>query len=197
MTFDFAVAQNRIVPADSNRGSLNSAALSGELLLNGKRIPPRYDINRIELLIDGDSRTATVQGGRYYVDGLQPGLHKVAIDSRYLPIELMPKVDQSFWVRLESSAATEVPLALEVRFAIAGRVQDVNGLNKINERMLILDERGRTVGEVYTDQYGLYRADNLAPGIYTVAVERDGGFVADIEITISDDFLFEQDLVVP
>jgi len=38
---------------------------------------------------------------------------------------------------------------------------------------------------------------NSALGIYTVAVERDGGFVVDIEITISDDFLFEQDLVVP
>jgi hypothetical protein len=197
MTLDFAVAQNKIVPADTAWGSFESAALTGELLMGDKRISSDYKIDKIELLIDGDSRTATVAGGRYYVDGLQAGLHKVSIDSRHLPIELMPKVDQSFWVRLDNAAATEVPLALEARFAIAGRVQNSAGEFSVGERLVIINDNDRIVGEAYSDQFGFYRADNLAPGEYRVYVERVGNKVAQRQVTITNEFLFEQDLIIP
>lgn len=197
VTFDFAVAQKRIVPADSSSAATQSAALTGNLMLGNEKIPSRYDIDRIELLIDGDTYTARVQGGRYYIEGLQPGLHKVAIDARYLPMELSPLADQSFWVRLEKSAATEVPLGLEVKFSIAGRVQDANGVNLPYQRLLILDNTGQIVGEVYTDQFGLYRTNNVAPGSYKVMADRNGDGDAVIEVVVSDSYLFEQNLVIP
>ena len=197
MTLDFAVAQNRIVPADSSWGSMGSSAITGELLIGGERIKPSAGITQIELIVDGDNYTATVQGGRYYLDGLQPGLRKVSIDTRYLPIELMPGANQNFWIRLERSAATEVPLVLEVRYAIAGRVKNVNGENQVEQRLTILNEAGRQVAQVYTDLYGLYRADNLAPGNYYVTVEKDGETVAATEVQVIDEFLFGQDLIVP
>lgn len=197
MTLDFAVAQRRLVPADSSWGSLNSAALTGEVLLAGRRITAGDGIERIELIIDGDSCTALVEGGRYYLDGLEPGLHKISVDTRHLPIELMPGDNQDYWVRLEAGASTEVPLLLEARYAIAGRVRNVDGDNVVGMRLGILNKAGRRVGEIYTDQYGLYRADALGPGTYYVIAEENGERLSAIEVEIIDAFLFEQDLLVP
>ncbi|MBT8145540.1 MAG: carboxypeptidase-like regulatory domain-containing protein, partial [Gammaproteobacteria bacterium] len=197
MTLDFAVTQNRIVPADSNWGSFESAALTGEILLGDRRITGSDGISQIELIIDGDSYTALVQGGRYYIDGLQPGLHKITLDSRFLPIELMPGDNQDYWVRLEAAAATEVPLMLEARYAIAGRVRNVDGDNVVGLQLDILNDSGRKVGEAYTDQYGLYRADSLAPGKYYVIAQQNGERLSAIEVEVTDAFLFEQDLLVP
>ncbi len=197
VTFDFAVAQKRIVPADSSSAATQSAALTGNLMLGDAKIPAKYDIERIDLLIDGDSHTARVQGGRYYVEGLQPGMHKVGIDARYLPMELSPLENQSFWVRLEKSAATEVPLGLEVKYSIAGRVRDSDGINLAYQRLLIIDSNQQLVGEVYTDQFGLYRSNNLAPGSYKILADRNGDGDAEIEVVVSDSYLFEQNLVIP
>jgi hypothetical protein len=197
MTLDFAVAQNRIVPADSSWGSFDSAALTGEVLLGGRRVSDSDGVEQIELIIDGDSHTAIVQGGRYYLDGLEPGLHKLSIDSRFLPIELMPGANQDYWVRLEAAAATEVPLLLEARYAIAGRVRNVAGDNVVGLQLSVLNDSGRKVGEAYTDQYGLYRADSLAPGKYYVIAEENGERLSAIEVEVTDSFLFEQDLLVP
>lgn len=197
MTLDFAVAQNRIIPADSNWGSFESAALSGEVMLGDRRVVAGDNIDQIELIIDGNSYTALVQGGRYYIDGLEPGLHKISMDSRFLPIELMPGDNQDYWVRLEAAAATEVPLKLEARYAIAGRVRNVDGENVVGLQLIILNDSGRKVGEAYTDQYGLYRADSLAPGEYYVVAQENGERLSAIEVEIADAFLFEQDLLVP
>ncbi|NKB31724.1 MAG: hypothetical protein GKR91_01325 [Pseudomonadales bacterium] len=197
VTFDFAVAQNRIVPADSSSAATTDAALTGELLLGGEKISSDYDIDRIELLINGNTYTAKVQAGRYYIEGLNPGLHKISIDSRYLPMELSPKVDQNFWVRLDKSAATEVPLNLEVKYSVAGRVRDEEGTNLVNERLIVLNSELQPVGEIYTDQFGLYRTDNFAPGRYHIVVSRAGENVSSIELEITDSYMFEQNLIVP
>lgn len=196
VTFDFAVAQKRIVAADSGSSATQSAALTGNLMLGDSKIPAKYDIDRIELLIDGDTYTAKVQGGRYYIEGLQPGLHKVAIDANFLPMELSPLEGQSFWVRLEKSAATEVPLGLEVKYSIAGRVRDANGENVAYQRLVILDDAHNVLSEIYTDQFGLYRTNNLEPGTYTVFADRNGDGDAVLEVVVSDSYLFEQNLTV-
>lgn len=197
LTLDFAMAQNRLVPADSQAGSLSTAALTGNLLLSDERISSDYEVDKIELLIDGDTYTANVQGGRYYIDGLEPGMHKVSIDSRHLPMELSPKQNQSFWVRLDKSAATEVPLILEEKYSIAGRVKDSEGNNMQGERLLVLDQQMQLISTAYTDQFGLYRTENLAPGEYIIVVDRNGENISAIEVAIKNAYLFEQDLAVP
>ncbi len=197
MTLDFAVAQQRIVPADSGWGRFDSGALTGEVLLDGRRVTRADAIERIELIIDGDSRTAQVQGGRYYIDGLAPGLHKVSVDSRHLPIQLMPGANQDYWIRLEAAAATEMPVHLEARFAIAGRVRDANGDNVTGQGLLIINAAGQEVGEAYTDRFGLYRTGALPPGSYVVVADQDGQRLSSIDVEVIDSFLFEQDLVVP
>lgn len=124
-------------------------------------------------------------------------MHKVSIDSRYLPMELSPKLNQSFWVRLDKSAATEVPLVLEEKYSVAGRVKDTEGNNMQGERLLILDKQMQLVSTAYTDQFGLYRTENLAPGEYMIVVDREGEKVSAIEVAVENAYLFEQDLAVP
>jgi hypothetical protein len=194
LTFDFAVAQSRIIAADSNNGATSSAALTGPLLLGDQRVPDSYEIDRIDLLIDGDNYTAAVQNGRYYIEGLEPGMHKVSVDSRYLPMELSPVADQSYWVRLEKSAATEVPLALEAKYSFAGRVTSDDGQNLANVRLIVLNSDSEPVAEIYTDQFGLYRSENLYPGEYQLIAERNGVVAGFRAVQISDSYLFEQDL---
>ena len=194
LTFDFAVAQGRIIAADSDSSASNSAALTGALMLGEERISENYDIDRIELLIDGDNYTAAVQNGRYYIEGLAPGLHRVSIDSRYLPMELSPEPGQSFWVRLEKSAATEVPLALEAKYSFAGRVRNQAGDNLANVRLIVLDANAEPIAELRSDQFGLYRSENLHPGVYQLLAEYNGIVAGMREVHISDAYLFEQDL---
>ncbi len=195
VTFDFALAQNRIVAIDSGAGATDSAALSGDLMLNGKKVSNAYDIANIELLIDGYPYTAAVRGGRYFIDDLEPGMHKVSIDARHLPMELSPVAGQSYWVRLEKAAATEVPLALEERYSAAGRVRDAAGEALPNARLFLMDASDRTVAELRTDQFGLYRTDALTPGRYRIAV-RDVENQASIDFVIARDYLFEQNLTL-
>lgn len=196
LTFDFAVAQRRIVPADSQRPTLDSATLTGDLIVAGERLGPGFDVDRLELLINGDNYTAIVQGGRYYLDGLQPGMHKVTLDSRHLPLELSPVAGQSYWVRLEKSAVTEVPIALEVKYSAAGRIRDQQGANLANARLRVVNEAGETVESQTSDQFGLYRTGNLAPGRYRLQVSLAGEAVGSRELLIENDYLFNQDVTI-
>jgi hypothetical protein len=197
VTLDYAVSAGRIIPADSSLGGFGSAALVGDVVLDFPGHVEMGDINRISLIVDGVRRTARVQDGKYYVDGLEPGLHKVSLDSRFLPIQLSPASGQQYWVMLESAAATEVPFRLEVGYAVAGRVSMVDGEALKHARVSVLDEQGRSLQTVHTDQFGLYRIDRLPPGRYRIIVEEDGLAVAARSVDIVDEFLFEQDIKLP
>lgn len=194
LTFDFAVTQRRIVAADSKMRTLDSATLTGDLIVDGKKLGPEHGVDRVELLVDGDNYTASVKGGRYYLDGLSPGMHKVSLDSRHLPLELSPVAGQNYWVRLEKSAVTEVPIALEVKYSAAGRIRDQYGENLQNAVLLVTDEHGTTLETLRSDQFGLYRTGNLAPGRYNLLVKLRGEEVGTRELLIENDYLFDQDV---
>ena len=197
VTLDYAVSAGRVIPADSSLGGFGSAALVGDLLLDFPGHVEPGEISRISLVVDGVSYTARVQEGKYYVDGLEPGLHKVSLDSRFLPMELSPAAGQQYWVMLESSAATEVPFQLEVGYAVAGKISILGGEPLPNASVAVLDDQGRKIQTVFTDQFGLYRVDRLPPGRYRIIVEKDGLAVGARAVAVVDDFLFEQDIKLP
>jgi hypothetical protein len=197
ITLDYAVSAGRVIPADSSLGGFGSAALVGDILVDFPGHVELNAVNRISLIVDGVSYTARVQDGKYYVDGLEPGIHRVSLDSRYLPIELSPASGQQYWVMLESSAATEVPFQLEVGYAVAGKISVIGGEPVRHARVAVLNEQGRRLQTVYTDEFGLYRIDRLPPGRYRIIVEQDGLAIAARAVNVVDDFLFEQDIRLP
>ncbi len=195
LTFDFAMSGGRFAAADTSFGSANSAALTGPLLLDGEPLARADQVSRVVLVVDGVSHTAAVQGGHYYVEGLTPGVHRVSLDSRYLPIEMQPRAGQVFWVQLERAAATHVPFALEVAYAVAGKVMTRDGQSVSARDIVIIDESGAHRREVTSDQFGMYRADNLPPGRYRAVVR--GATDVSLPFEVKDEFLFGLDLVLP
>jgi hypothetical protein len=196
VSVDFAVSAGRVIPADSNRYGFNTAALVGEIAVDFPGLVDAGDIEQVSLIVDGVSHTARVQNGKYFLDGLAPGIRRVALDSRYLPIQLSPEDGQQYWVRLENAAATEVPFRLRVRYSVAGKVSLDSGDPLPDAELSVLDERGRQIRTVYTDQFGLYRVDNLPPGHYRIVLVREERMVAAREVRVRDSFLFEQDLLL-
>ena len=194
LTFDFAFSGGRFTAADSNFAA-NTAALSGPLLLDGEPLGHRNKVSRVVVVVDGISHTAAVQGSTYYIDGLSPGLHRVTIDSRYLPLEMRPAGDQVFWVQLARGAATRVPFTLEVSYAVAGKLVDRDGVALADRSIRILAAGGEQHAVVRTDTFGTYRADGLPPGRYRAVLGNDGTTAVDFLIT--DEFLFGVDITAP
>jgi hypothetical protein len=197
VTMDFAFVRDKLVPADSHIGRPDSAALSGTLAVNGEPLSAKYGVSQVVLIVDGVSYTAVVQGGQYYVDGLPAGLHRVSLESRFLPIELVPSSNQIYWVELGRGAATDVPFTLEVRYAIAGKVLDAQGSALAGVNIKVLNAAGNVVREISSDQFGYYRADDMAPGEYRVEAMNNVRVLTHRRVVVTDKFLFEQDLLIP
>jgi hypothetical protein len=196
VTLDFALVRGRAVPADTNRGRPDSAALTGPLQINGEALSGKHGVTRVVLIVDGASYTAVVQAGQYYVDGLPAGLHRVSLESRFLPIELVPKRNQVYWVELGRGAATSVPFALEVRYAIAGKVLGPDGAKLAGVQITIYNQAGDSIRTLSSDQFGFYRADDLAPGEYRIEARKDNRVLSERPVIVTDSFLFDQDLIV-
>ena len=79
-------------------------------------------------------------------------------------------------------------------YAVAGKVLDAAG-NGLAERTLRLtDSAGTVLARLTTDRFGFYRADNLARGSYRVELLDGERVVAVREVTVTDGFLFDQDI---
>ena len=197
VSFDFAVSRGRVVAGDTQAGRADSAALTGAITVNGKKVTSALGIDRIVVVVDGVSHTATVQGGQFYVDGLLPGVRRVSLESRHLPLEMVPADDQVYWVELARAAATDVPFDLEVRYAIAGKVTDASGTMQPQRSLQLRDSDNTVIANLTSNQFGFYRADNLKPGQYRISVTDNGEEIAGRDILVSDAFLFGQDIVLP
>ncbi|PWB69524.1 MAG: hypothetical protein C3F15_14960, partial [Holophagae bacterium] len=64
----------------------------------------------------------------------------------------------------------------------------------------LLDAAGSVVGHGVTDRFGLYRIDRVPPGTYTLRMapgQFPGAELPVLEVSVTDDFLFSQDLQLP
>ncbi len=197
LSMDYAFSRGGIVAADDYSGHSESAALAGPVSIDGAALGRDSGVEKLTLIVNGVSHTANVQGGEFFIDGLPPGVHRVSIDPRDLPIQLMPAPDQVYWVELGRSAVTTMPVELQVRYAISGRARSAAGEAMPGLALRVASVDGVLERSLMTDQFGFYRADELPPGHYTVEALRAGEVVARRNVDISDAFLFEQDLMVP
>ncbi len=103
---------------------------------------------------------------------------------------------------MAATAVTSVDFSVRPEFGITGRLTDNAGRHVAGARLEVLDSGGSRAAITLTDRFGLYRADGLAIGRYTVRVAEDGfpereGKLPSFELEITDDFLFGQDLQLP
>ena len=84
--------------------------------------------------------------------------------------------------------------------ACSGDYCSDQGTSDLSGTLLNLDGAEGFLRRVRSDRFGLYRIDGLAPGTYLATVRAVDGAApatsATRELTVADDFLFNQDLVL-
>lgn len=81
---------------------------------------------------------------------------------------------------------------LDHTYRFASRVKDVEGKAVAQAKLIAIDTDGLQAGIATTDDFGYYCIDNLPPGIYTARLDSSQ---PEIRIELTDNYLFEQDLV--
>ena len=102
---------------------------------------------------------------------------------------------------MQRGAVTEVNIPVYAEYGAAGKVTTVSGHALADVPIKIADSENKTTKQVMTDQFGYYRIDGLRQGSYTARVmttkEDQPDRIAETNFTITDDFLFEIDIIVP
>ena len=87
LAVDVALAGGRAVPAAATdrqtRGSIG-----GRVRVSGTR-SGEFPLEGLPILVDGSTRTRTGSGGRFLIQGLEPGVYAVELDPAGLAVELV------------------------------------------------------------------------------------------------------------
>lgn len=193
LTAHFAVADSRVYPAQGVWGvNTIRGNIVGHVYIEetGTLLP----VENLRLLIDGRSRQAGESQGRLWLENLEPGVYEVALDPETLPMEYMP-VKKSYWVQVENGATSALNFYVRVEYGAAGQLRTTGGKPLSAQPIAVYDNKNMRIGTVTTDRFGYFRVDGLAPGTYTLQTDGLPGKTIR-KITIVDDFVFEQDIVV-
>jgi hypothetical protein len=198
LSVDLAVAGGRIVPAESLSVRTSRGGIAGRVHLEAN---PSVTFAGVGVGLRSGQLATTAADGSYLIGNVRPGVYLLEMKVESLPIELVP-VKQRLVVEVAAGAVSRADLAVEVQVGIAGRVTDLEGGKLEGVRVELVDEAGAVAGSAVTDQFGLYRIDGLGAGEYTLRLAEESLPPGVTEsptrtVTIVDQFLFEQSLVVP
>jgi len=157
-----------------------SGILQGSVFLdlnqNGVRDNSETGIPNIAVLIDGNHTVETNQSGSFSLTTLSPGLHSVNYDLEKLSLNMTPTI-RATNAQIVAGKRTRVDLGIIVTpGTISGKIhlKDANGnaLNPADLIVLLCDAQGKEVKFTYTDPKGHYSLSELAPGTYTLKLDR-------------------------
>ena len=195
LSVDLAIAGGRPVPARNDFIQSRAGSIGGRLLLGDGDDIRSEDIEQVAILIDGRPHTAVLRGRHFFVRNIPPGVYEVALGSEYLPMSISPQ-QVTHRVRVASAATTTIDFVVNREFGVGGRATSTDGKGLAGVRVEVLDDAGAVVRWTRTDDYGYYQLSGLAPGDYRVRLAPQAGEAADVEVTITDAFVFDTDLVL-
>jgi hypothetical protein len=197
LTADLAFAGRRILPGQRAAVRDDRGAIAGRLRIEGTGRITASDLEGVSLLVDGRMAGTTDATGSFFVGRLPSGLHRVQLDIENLPIELAPE-RVTYIVEVANGAVTRVDFRIRAEYGVAGRVTDSDGNRITGAPVRLVAADGSAVASDSTDRFGLFRVDRVPPGAYTLTVTiPDSDTTATRPVTVVDDYLFGQDLVVP
>ena len=201
VTADVGLTEGRIHAARAVAIRDDRGGVAGVVRVDAPREFERPSLAGLRIVVDGKHATRTEADGSFFIGGLRGGVHRVELDPQMLPIELSP-TRSVLLAEVAAAAVTRVDLVVRPEFGIAGRVRDTRGNPVGGVYVMLFDESGTRVGTTVTDRFGLYRIDGLPLGRYILRPEpadwsEGGAGLPERKIEILDDFLFDQDLVVP
>lgn len=189
LSMDFAVAGDKFVPATHRRSYNTNGTIAGNLNTGSDSC----DLEHVSVLVNGSNYKVPVQGCTFYLEKVTPGIHRVALDGEFLPIELVPDT-KSYVVEVGASAVTRVDFDIEAKYSAAGQVT-INGKASAQTKIVVIDKVGSLVMSSYTDQFGYFRVDGLGNGDYQIQALNDKGEpLGQRPFTVDDEFLFGVDI---
>jgi len=173
---DFAVTPQGLVANSYSRSLGDLGGIAGAL-----QAPAGYSADFADagaaVWVDGQRRSAVDASGRFNVDALSPGVHRISVDEGALPIELRLGKSEA-WVEVRAGVVTPVQFPLDLRLGFAGRVRNVDGTPAAQRELVVENTAGASVAHLRTDAWGYYRVDGLAPGRYRLRVAGDSSLPA-------------------
>jgi hypothetical protein len=199
VTADLGGPGGRFVRASSQRVSSHRGGIVGALMVDGRRL----EVADVLVLANGSASARTQRDGRFFLGNLEPGVYAVQLDEEKVPIELSP-VDRTVNVEVVAGGVSRMVFLFDAEYGAAGRVIGCDGNPLAGAVLRVVDARGRERTRAVSDRFGLFRVDGLRTGTYRFllladqhrGVSDDNPTLAQRAVTLSDNYLFGQDLVL-
>ena len=202
LAWDLGRSNSRFYPINRTAISHTRGGMAGSLkVMTGSGIP-QSSINDVAILINGRRLGQRQVGGNFFIGNLKPGIYSVSVDPENLPLELVVE-RQNIKVEVRNGSVTEVTIPVYAEYGAAGKVCTLSEHTLAGAEVTIIDSEGNTIKQTQTDQFGYYRVDGLRQGAYTARAatstpDPDGeGPLCETEFTITNNFLFDVDIVIP
>ncbi|MBC8524693.1 MAG: carboxypeptidase regulatory-like domain-containing protein [Chlorobium phaeobacteroides] len=200
LTWDLGRSGKRFYPINRSAISYTRGGMAGSLKIMTDAKTSQSSINDVAILVNGRRLGQRQIGGTFFVGNLRPGIYTVSVDPENLPVELAVK-RQNIKVEVQSGAVTEVTIPVYAEYGISGKVTTASNRLLTETQVSIIDSVGKILQQAKTDRFGYYRVDGLRKGNYTAQVsikdENDTDLHAEKNFSISTEFLFGIDIIVP
>ncbi|MBU7581787.1 MAG: carboxypeptidase regulatory-like domain-containing protein [Nostoc sp. TH1S01] len=201
---DLSFAGGRAVPGNFSSLGKDRGAIAGRIAVSGEN--KGYDLQGASVrVIDNHNKpvagTTTDSSGNFFVGGLPEGVYRIEVDPEQLPVELtVPKTSRVAEVGM--AGVTNVDFAARLEYGLAGRITDVAGQPMPDVRVELANLDGTEVLSAMTDEFGLYRVDGVPVGKYTLRIPTQDAIansdtLPKREVTIHNDFVYDQNLQLP
>jgi len=194
LSFDVGFANSSIAAAPRRATNPRLGRLAGRI-----KVPEGVEVTGEELegsriIVDGRALGRVDSDGSYWLPRVPTGIHSVQLEADKLPIDLV--IDsKAINAKIAAGAVTPVDFELAVEVGTAGRIRGPDGEPVTNVPLQFLNAEGEVVSRARSNQFGLYRADGLRPGTYTLkALDIWEGATRTVEI--GTEYLFGTDLTV-
>ncbi len=160
---NFNVSKGGLTRGSNFRPLNNTGTLSGRVSLSHN--PNDIAFDDLWVLINGQRRVQTEQGGQFIVSSLSPGIYEVTLDLAGLPFELTP-IKDTYWVEVAANANSYIEYEMALNLGLSGQLFEANGMAFIDSEFIITDTNGQQIIVSKTNLFGQFRVDGLPPGRY-------------------------------
>ncbi len=201
---DLSFAQGKITPAKYSGLGRERGAIAGQIVVEGKNKNFDLDGAIIYVVNSRNKRFGAVKTdsyGNFFVGNLPEGMYVVEIDPDKLPVELST-IKTSIVAEVGASAVTRLDFPVREEYGVAGKITDAADQPISEIQVELINADGKRVTSGVTDEFGLYRFDNVPVGKYTIQVpSQDATATSDNlpkrVVQIENDFAFDQNLQLP
>ncbi|WP_265274858.1 carboxypeptidase regulatory-like domain-containing protein [Nostoc sp. KVJ3] len=201
---DLSFADGRMTPADYTSIGKDKGVIAGRIVIEGAK--KGFDLSESTIQVinkqgQAVAGTVTDSKGNFFVGNLPEGVYVVQFDPQGLPVELTVK-KSTIVAKVETSAVTKLDFPVRVEYGLAGRITDAAGKPIPEIEVEVINAEGKRISASASDEFGLYRLDEVPPGKYILRIAPQDGITNNSnlptrEIAIDKDFLYDQNLQLP